>query len=259
MDFWPATRPSDQWSVDMSNDAATASLSCDLRSAAAPDAHVGDRIAELDALVTFLQHDNEHKSSVVARKLHDEIGGSVIGAMMDVAWIEQHDAQLTPDTTMRLGRVKDGLRGAIDLARRMVEELRPTLLDSVGLFAALSWQFRRGCAHAGIEYTESYPESAPDMGPDSLIALFRIAQESFNVALRHESVSAVSLSVDTTEDALMVQLADDGKQSSADAGRDMASAPMLSVFHRVKHMNGEAVMTSSPEGGSIIRVTIPLP
>lgn len=222
------------------------------------DHRVCDRIAELDALVRFLHEDNEQKSTLVARKLHDEIGGSVIGAMMDVAWIEQHDSQLTADTTMRLGRVKDGLRGAIDLARRMVEELRPTLLDSVGLFAALSWQFRRGCAHSGIEYTESYPESVPDMDPESLIALFRIAQESFNVALRREAVSAVSLSIDTTEDALTVQLTDDGKQSFADAGGNMASAPMLSVFHRVKQLNGEAVMTSSPDGGSNIRVTIPL-
>ncbi len=116
----------------------------------ATDLPLDNRIAELDALVTFLQADNERKSSLVARKLHDEIGGSVIGAMMDVAWIEQHDTELSPDTTMRLGRVKDGLRGAIDLARRMVEELRPTLLDSVGLFAALSWQFKRGCAVAGV-------------------------------------------------------------------------------------------------------------
>ena len=243
----------------MSSEAAAASSSRDRQATAASSADLGDRLAELDALVTFLHDDNEQKSSFVARKLHDEIGGSVIGAMMDVAWIEQHDSQLTPDTTMRLGRVKDGLRGAIDLARRMVEELRPTLLDSVGLFAALSWQFRRGCAHAGIEYMESYPESAPDMDHDSLIALFRIIQESFNVALRHESVRAVSLSVDTTDDALIVQLADDGKQSSDDVRRNLASAPMLSVLHRVKGLNGEAVMTSSTEGGSIIRITIPLP
>jgi signal transduction histidine kinase len=225
---------------------------------AAPESGLGDRVTALDELVTFLQADFEEKSSVVARKLHDEIGGSVIGAMMDVAWIEQHDTQLTPDTMLRLGRVKDGLRGAIDLARVMVEELRPTLLDSVGLFAALSWQFRRGCANAGIEYQETYPESAPEMDANRLIALFRIAQEVFNLALQQDSVSAVSLFVVTTDDRLLVQLADDRKQLSVDAMHDLALAPMLSIFHRVRHLNGEANITSPVEGGSVFRVSIPL-
>lgn len=245
--------------VGMCNDASAVSLPRDqVLAPAAPDTHLDDRIAELDAIVTFLQDDTERKSSSVARKLHDDIGGSVIGAMMDVAWIEQHDSQLTPDTSMRLGRVKDGLRGAVDLARGMVEELRPTLLDSVGLFAALSWQFKRSCARAGITYTETFPESAPEMDAHGLITLFRIAQESFNVALRHEAVSAIALFVETKDNTLMVQLADDGMQSSADARRDMVSAPMLSIFHRVRHLHGEAAMTSRSEGGSVFRVTIPL-
>jgi signal transduction histidine kinase len=223
--------------------------------AAEPSADGADRIGDLDALVTFLQAEFEQKSSQVARKLHDEIGGAVIGAMMDVAWVEQHDFQLTPDTTMRLARVKDGLRGAIDLARTMVEELRPTLLDSVGLFAALSWQFRRGCANAGIEYRETYPASAPEMESDRLIGLFRIAQEAFNLALQQESVSLVSLSVETSDDKLMLKMADDRKQSSADSGP--VSTAILSIFHRAKHLNGEAEI-SSADGGSVFRVTIPL-
>lgn len=240
----------------MSKEAAIAS-SRDLDAASASDAQMG-QIAELDALATFLLDDNERKSSIVARRLHDEIGGSVIGAMMDVAWIEQHDKHLTADSTMRLGRVKDGLRGAVDLARQMVEELRPTLLDSVGLFAALSWQFRRGCAHAGIGYTESYPESAPDMDPKRLIVLFRIVQESFNVALKRDAVTAVSLSVHTTEETLMVQLEDNGKPLEADARSETVSAPLLSVLHRVRQLNGMAVLSSPAQGGSMIRVTIPL-
>ncbi|MHB8720075.1 MAG: sensor histidine kinase [Steroidobacteraceae bacterium] len=240
----------------MHNEVSTASPPRD-QVHAVPDADLRDRVAELDALVTFLQTDFEEKSSVVARKLHDEIGGAVIGAMMDVAWIEQHDSELTSDTCMRLGRVKDGLRGAIDLARMMVEELRPTLLDSVGLFAALSWQFRRGCANAGIGYQEAYPEAAPEMEANRLIALFRIAQEAFNVALQQESVSGVSLSVETTGGHLMVQLADDRRQPLA-AGRDVLSNPLSAIFHRVKQLNGQAAVMSPATGGSVFRVTIPL-
>jgi signal transduction histidine kinase len=241
----------------MHNEAPAASASRSHAGAAVADSDLVDRVAELDALVTFLQADFEQRSGSVARKLHDEIGGAVIGAMMDVAWIEQHDAELTADTSMRLGRVKDGLRGAIDLARTMVEELRPTLLDSVGLFAALSWQFRRGCATAGIGYQETYPESAPEMEANKLVALFRIAQEAFNIAIQQKSVSAVRLSVDSTDEKLILQLADD-RGTPAGATRDGLSTPMSSIFHRVKQLNGEAAITSPSEGGSVFRVTIPL-
>jgi two-component system, NarL family, sensor histidine kinase UhpB len=226
--------------------------------AAAPGNNLDNRIGDLEALVTFLQADNERKSNLIARKLHDELGGSVIGAMMDVAWIELHDPKVGPDTAMRLGRVKDGLRGAIDLTRKIVEELRPTLLDSMGLFAALSWQFKRSCAHAGIAYTETYPDSAPQMDPNTLIELFRIAQESFNVALQHEAVSAVDLSVATTDDTLTMQLTDDGRAPPSDNSRVAASVPMSSILHRVRHLKGETVMASPTDKGSLLRVTVPL-
>jgi signal transduction histidine kinase len=218
---------------------------------------LSERLAELDALVTFLQADSERRSSSVARKLHDELGGSVIGAMMDVAWIEQHDPRLSADTVIRLGKIKEGLRSAIDLARRLVEELRPTLLDSMGLFAALSWQFTRGCERAGIKYTETYPVSVPEMDANRLIALFRIAQESFDLALQRDSVSAVNLTVDTTDDMLTLQLTDDGKQSQAETVLP-ASTAVLAILHRVKHLHGQASMTSPSEGGSTFRVSVPL-
>ncbi len=242
----------------MGNETPTAPLRGQLLISPAPANNLDNRIGDLEALVTFLQADNERKSNLIARKLHDELGGSVIGAMMDVAWIEQHDPRLGADTAMRLGRVKEGLRAAIDLTRKIVEELRPTLLDSMGLFAALSWQFKRSCAHARIAYTETYPDSAPEMDPNTLIELFRIAQESFNVALQHDDVSAVDLSVMTTDDTLTMQLTDDGTSRPSAEGRADSSVPMSSILHRVRHLKGETVIASPTEKGSMLRVTVPL-
>ena len=212
--------------------------------------------AELDALVTFLQADGERRSTSVARKLHDELGGSVIGAMMDVAWIEQHETKLPPDTALRLARVNDGLRGAIDLTRKIVEELRPTLLDSMGLFAALSWQFRLGSKQAGIKYTEHFPALAPEMDAHRLIILFRIAQELFNLALQRESLSTLALAVTVKDGALRLQMSMDGKQPVPAEGRQSISVPMLSILHRVRQLKGDAAITSAPDGGAIFCVTI---
>jgi signal transduction histidine kinase len=214
--------------------------------------------AELDALVTFLQADGERRSSSVARKLHDELGGCVIGAMMDVAWIEQHEPKLPPDTVMRLARVNDGLRGAIDLTRRIVEELRPTLLDSMGLFAALSWQFRLGCKQAAITYSETFPALAPEMDADRLIGLFRIAQELFKLALQRESLSALALDVTVKDGVFNLQMTMDGKDSVAAQGRPPVSVPMLSIMHRVRQLRGAAAITSPPGGSAVFCVTVPV-
>ena len=214
--------------------------------------------AEFDALVTFLQADGERRSSSVARKLHDELGGCVIGAMMDVAWIEQHEPKLPPDTVMRLARVNDGLRGAIDLTRKIVEELRPTLLDSMGLFAALSWQFRLGCKQAAIKYSENFPALAPEMDADRLISLFRIAQELFNLALQRESLSALALAVTVKDGVFRLQMTMDGKHRVPAEGRPPVSVAMLSIMHRVRQLKGDAVLTSPPEGSALFCVAVPV-
>lgn len=213
--------------------------------------------AELDALVTFLQADGERRSSSVARKLHDELGGCVIGAMMDVAWIEQHDP-LPADTVMRLARVNDGLRGVIDLTRKIVEELRPTLLDSMGLFAALSWQFRLGCKQAGIKYTENFPASVPEMDSHRLISLFRIAQELLNLALQRESLSTLALAVTVKDGALRLQMTLDGKPPVVADERQPIAVPMLSLLHRVRQLKGDIAIDSPHDGNAVFCVTVPV-
>ncbi len=210
--------------------------------------------AELDALVTFLQADSERRSSSVARKLHDDLGGCVIGAMMDVAWIEQHESKLPPDTVMRLARINDGLRGAIDLTRKIVEELRPTLLDSVGLFAALSWHFKQGCRQAGIKYTETFPASAPDMDAHRLITLFRIAQELFAMALQRESISMLSLTVSVDAATLHMTLSADG--TARQQGAEPPSVAMLSILHRVRQLQGDVAMTTTAAGTCSFQISV---
>lgn len=218
-------------------------------------ADVHQRIDQLDALATFLHADIERHKSTVARELHDDIGGSVIAAMMDVSWIEIHQPSLTPDTLLRLARIKDGLRGAIDLARKIVEELRPTLLDTIGLFAALSWQFKRACKRAGIAYSEIYPESIPQLNTQALITLFRIAQEAFTFLLQHQGITALSVAVDTTKSSFILKLADDGEAAPGENNGGIAS----SISHRIRQFGGELRITAGPGGkGAMVRVALPL-
>jgi signal transduction histidine kinase len=220
-----------------------------------PSAAANERIDQLKALASFLHADIERHKSAVARELHDDLGGSVIAAMMDVSWIEKHETALSPDTLMRLTRIKEGLRGAIDLARKLVEDLRPTLLDTMGLFAALSWQLKRGCARAGLKYEESYPDSIPQLNTHALVTLFRIAQESFTLLLQHQGITSLSLVVSTTPSAFILQLTGDGRAGVAEQYGGIAS----SISHRIRQFGGQlAIVPVSAGVGSIVRAELPL-
>jgi CHASE3 domain sensor protein len=102
-----------------------------------------ERNRELVELSTHLQNVAEREKAVLARELHDELGGLLVGARMDISWAEQHLAGDHPEVKQRLHRVQQNLSAGVDLKRRIIEELRPTLLDNVGLFAALRWQLKR--------------------------------------------------------------------------------------------------------------------
>jgi signal transduction histidine kinase len=86
-----------------------------------------------NALASHLQASIEAERSQLVRELHDDMGGLVVGALMDVAWAEAHLGQ-SADVQAKLQRARQSLRAAIDLKRKLIEEMRPTLLDNVGLF-----------------------------------------------------------------------------------------------------------------------------
>jgi signal transduction histidine kinase len=134
-----------------------------------------------------------------------------------------------------------------------VEDLRPTLLDTIGLFAALSWQFRRGCKRAGLKYTEAYPELNPQLNAKVLIALFRIAQEAFDLILQHDELTALDLRVQTTDSTFSLQLTDNGKAARGESSGGIAS----SIAHRIRHFGGRLDFARR-EHGTTLRVSLPL-
>jgi signal transduction histidine kinase len=99
----------------------------------------------------------------LARELHDALGGLLIGAVMDLALLTPVLAAL-PDDVQQLGlHVRQALGSAIELIRRIMEELHPTLLDNVGLFAAVRWQLKNICAKSEIRCTDDLPSTEPHL------------------------------------------------------------------------------------------------
>ncbi|HEY0801785.1 MAG TPA: CHASE3 domain-containing protein, partial [Steroidobacteraceae bacterium] len=199
---------------------------------------VGDRTRELVELSTHLQNVAEREKASLARELHDELGGLLVGARMDISWAEQHLAKDDPDLRQRLNRVQQNLAAGVDLKRRIIEELRPTLLDNVGLFAALRWQLKETCRNAGLKCIESYPDEEPHFRSEASIALFRIAQEAFSNILKHSGAKAVDISLDMDDEILLMRIADDGVGLPDGRFTAIASHGIASMRHRVRALEG---------------------
>jgi signal transduction histidine kinase len=219
---------------------------------------VGERTRELVELSTHLQNVSEREKASLARELHDELGGLLVGARMDISWAEQHMAKDDPDLKLRLNRVQQNLAAGVDLKRRIIEELRPTLLDNVGLFAALRWQMKETCMAGGVKCSESYPDEEPRFKSEASIALFRIAQEAFSNILKHSQAKTADISLDMDDETLLMRISDDGIGMPAEQFTAIGSHGLASMRHRVRALGGRLDVRKPASGGTMLIVQIPI-
>jgi signal transduction histidine kinase len=208
-------------------------------------------------MITHFQQLAEHDKASLARELHDELGGFLIGAVMDLALLAPRLAALPEDTRERVGRVRQALGSAIELTRRITEELRPTLLDNVGLFAAVRWQFRNACAKTEIRCTDDLPSAEPRLTTAASIALFRSAQEAILVGLERSGVTTIELVGTIDDNVLSIQVIGDGA-SLVDEPRDIPSLTLESIRHRIRALGGMVNVDHPSHGGVVLAVSTPL-
>jgi signal transduction histidine kinase len=220
---------------------------------------VDERTQELTALSTHLQGVSEQEKSALSRELHDELGGLLVAARMDLSWLQQRLPTSDPAIEQRFRRIHESLSAGVDLKRRVVEELRPTLLDNMGLFAALRWQFKETCRRAGLACTETIPESELKFNPDAAIGVFRIAQEALTNILKHAEAKSAALTIRIENDTFTLRVADDGKGIPAKRLQDLTSHGLASMRHRIAALGGTWEASSPSGGGTVVTAVIPLP
>lgn len=214
-------------------------------------------LSELEALSSHLQHVSEGEKKALARELHDALGGLLVATKMDVAWIRNHLERLDPAIELRFARIQKSLDQGVDFKRRVVEQLRPTLLDNMGLFAALRWQFQDMCNRASLKCIEDLPDQELVLTSDAAIGLFRVAQEAVTNMLKHARASAAWLKVEIQGADLMMVIADNGRGIPSHAGTGGGQG-LASMRHRITALGGELQIRPWPQGGTEVVVRVPL-
>jgi signal transduction histidine kinase len=217
-----------------------------------------DRTRELTALSTHLQGVSEQEKSALSRELHDELGGLLVAARMDLSWLQQRLPTSDPSIEQRFKRIHESLSAGVDLKRRVVEELRPTLLDNMGLFSALRWQFKETCRRAGLKCTESIPETELKLTPDAAIGVFRIGQEALTNILKHAEAKSAHLAIGIEGEALVLTISDDGKGIPTHRLKTSTSHGLASMRHRIAALGGSWEVKSPAAGGTMMTASIPL-
>jgi signal transduction histidine kinase len=214
--------------------------------------------AELNELARHLQHVQEEERARLSRGLHDELGGILLAARMDVTWMQTHSTTDHADIGKRLERLKQVLDQGIDLKRRVVEELRPSLLDTMGLLAALRWQTEETCKRADLRCNERFPDDEPKFNRAGAIALFRVVQEALANVAKHAKASEVDIALELTDRDVVVTVQDNGVGAEAAALNRPRSHGLAGLRHRIQVLGGRLEITSAPNRGTTIRAWVPL-
>jgi signal transduction histidine kinase len=222
------------------------------------EAEVEARTAELFELSNHLQVVREEEKSRLARDIHDELGGILVSAKMDVSWAEDRLRDSHPDVAARLARAQQALDTGVTLKRRIIEELRPTLLDNLGLGAAIEWQVREACDAAGLVADVHVPDDASPLPPLTAIALFRIVQEALTNIVRYAKARRVEVELLQTASEVTLVIRDDGVGIPEGAQSNRLSHGISGMRQRVRALHGDFGIRGRPGHGTTIEVTIPL-
>jgi signal transduction histidine kinase len=211
-----------------------------------------EALQELSARLVQAQ---EEERRSIARELHDEVGQSLTGVLVEMAnlsmLIRTQSAPLEP----KAAEIKKLVEDSIVVVRNMALLLRPPMLDDLGLLPALQWQAREITRRCGIRVkiaAERIPESLPD---NLKTAIYRIVQEALHNAMRHAEARTVRVSIHLDDGRIYLSIQDDGKGFAPKEERGMG---LLGMEERVTHLGGSFAVESEPGEGAILRVILPV-
>lgn len=214
---------------------------------------VEERTEELSNLSKHMLNIREDEKLRLARELHDELGGLLIAIKIDLAQLAKKFDFSPPDIQVRWQRIQSALSAGIELKRRVIEELRPTLLDNLGLNAAIKWQSTEACSPANLALEMDFPEEEIDVDLNIAIAIFRVAQEALTNIIKHAHASAVKISLKNSDNRILLVIEDNGVGFNNVTRKMSGSHGVLSMKYRMQTIGGTFQMLPvSPHGTRVV-------
>ncbi len=204
----------------------------------------------------------EQEKSRIARELHDELAQSLTALKMDLNWISAHQPAPAPGMadplTAKIAAMNTMLATTVAATRRIAADLRPLMLDDLGLLPAVEWLVQGFRSRTGTACTLDIPTPDFELDEPYATAVFRILQESLTNAARHAQANAVRVTLCRDASHVTLVIDDNGRGFATADPRKPASYGLMGLRERVSMLNGDLTIDSRPGAGTRIAVQIPL-
>lgn len=254
---------------------------------------VAERTRELSAalaqqreLAAYSETVREEERTRIAREVHDELGSLLVALKMDVNWLDKRLSEQLGRPPEAAQGMRERMRGkcqnmsrlienAVDNVGRIITDLRPSILDHQGLWAALEWQAHEFVRSAELELDWDMPAAPapgepdpvelpaapelPELPKPAAMAVFRIFQEMLSNVGRHAQASRVAVRIAAADGRLRITVEDNGSGASPEAFESPTAYGIMGMRERARHLGGHIAIASEEGHGSAFTLILPLP
>lgn len=214
----------------------------------------------LRGLAAHQQHIKEEERKRIAREVHDELGGLLACIKAYVSVAIENAAQEGATADSLLVDAVDLADTAIESVRRVITELRPSILDDLGIWPALQWYAKQLDARTELQCACMIDASAlaVEVDPERSTMLFRVVQEALTNVVRHAEASSVAVRVRRLGDVLVVEIEDNGKGIVPERLINGESWGVLGMHERAAYFGADLKITGAPAQGTLVAMSLPL-
>jgi nitrate/nitrite-specific signal transduction histidine kinase len=210
--------------------------------------------AGLRRLSAHLQQQLEAERTRIARQVHDDFGQTLTALQYELGMLKDAPEPWGP----RVPKLIAGVQAAIQTVRDISRDLRPPLLDQIGLKAAIEWQLETFGERTGVETSLTYDLEVPPSNPDVLTTLVRILQEAITNIARHAQATLVTVALHESEGCLVMEIADNGVGIDMTKLSDPRSLGILGMRERCTSHGGQ-LRFANRGNGTTLTVKLPMP
>ncbi|HAX47381.1 MAG TPA: sensor histidine kinase [Ignavibacteria bacterium] len=214
---------------------------------------------QLSELNKKLENIKEEQNTRVAREIHDELGQSLTAINLELMWVKKKHSGI-PDLEERMDALSTIVTNTISTVRKISSDLRPRLLDQLGLIAAIESLVKEFRNRTGIKIDLKLPETAPQLESTVTITVYRIFQEALTNIVRHSGCSEARVNIKFPDNRhFIMQISDNGRGFIfEDTYYKTGSLGLIGMHERANIINGILRFESSPGAGTIINLEVPV-